>query len=78
MVDLNNSSEQNIYFSVNDDIKILGAGVKKDGSIDGVVVGALFLQNSEPYVSSKFYFKPKYDDWGDIYGFLYLGELQEK
>ena len=77
MVDLNNSSDQYIYFSVNDDIKILGAGVNRR-NIDGVVVGALFLQNSEPYVSSKFYFKPKYDDWGDIYGFLYLGELQEK
>ena len=51
---------------------------KKDGSIDGVVVSALFSENSNPYVRSKFYFKASYDDFGDINGFLYMGQVTEK
>lgn len=77
VLDLYNTTGQYIIFTV-DEIEIIGAGIKKDGSIDGVVVSALFSENSNPYVRSKFYFKASYDDFGDINGFLYMGQVTEK
>lgn len=76
-LEVNNSTDQYIYFSA-DEIEIIGAGIKKDGNIDGIIVSALFSKNLEPYVRSKFYFRPNYYSWGDIDSFLYVGEVTDK
>jgi hypothetical protein len=73
-----NSMEESIFFSV-EDIEIIGAGIKKDGTIDGIIVSAVFSQNYEPCINSKFYFKPEYSYSQDyISGFLYVGVVTEK
>ena len=73
-----NSMEEPIFFSV-EDIEIIGAGIKKDGTIDGIIVSAVFSQNYEPCINSKFYFKPEYSYSQDyISGFLYVGVVTEK
>jgi S1-C subfamily serine protease len=77
VLEVHNTTDQYIEFTV-DDIEIIGAGIKKDGTIDGIIVRALFYENSEPYVRSKFYFRANYDSWGDVDRFLYVGEVSEK
>ncbi|HQA57529.1 MAG TPA: trypsin-like peptidase domain-containing protein [Acetivibrio sp.] len=77
VLEIHNTTYEYIIFSA-DDIEILGAGIKKDGTIDGIIVRASFYQNSEFYVRSKFYLRATYDSWGDVEGFLYVGEVTEK
>ncbi len=77
VLETHNTTYEYIIFSA-DDIEILGAGIKKDGTIDGIIVRASFYQNSEFYVRSKFYLRATYDSWGDVEGFYYVGEVTEK
>lgn len=72
-----NTTGEYIEFTA-DEIEIIGAGIKNDGTIDGIIVRALFYENSEPYVRSKFYFRANYDAWSYVDGFLYVGEVTEK
>ena len=79
VLEIINDTGQYVYHEA-DSIEVIGAGIKKDGSIDGIVVRATFLKNDEPYVRSKFYFRPQYFSWGDrvVDKFLYVGELMDR